>query len=700
MRRPSNGRRRPLDRPQKQQSQQYNNNNNSSSSGGPSSSSVPVTIILSTDDGAQPSQSLRRRRSWRRRKNRKPAAADSVRGTPSARTSESAVATAHDPMDDDEEDQMAIGAPKKKECDDQSSAGQASPSVVRELATTTATGSSSSEPECGGGTREETIANTPSPPPVITAAAELEPSGGHAFPEGIPEPQSDSRDADNDPPPQSIMPPDPHPPGSRQASTHSNERSLQQQPMVRKLAKELRENFNLSAFLFTTTPHLLRFGTVPPAADFSLVGAAHRFGAAAAAIIQKGGRHPAPGAVAWAIRPEGGWSSNDAEDVQEIGGTRRQQPRRDAYEEDDPRSSDDLDSDSVPPFHMNETLIDTSSLTSFVTRDGRPTSTADWFLGIGPDRQASLVGLLNGLGLTSHLLFPPARKPPENNTSGSLPSSSSAGPPTAAAPGAPLSPSLRHHPPRLAFCLSSLWQSFEEASCYGVETPTVDLHDGTCSSLVFVPYLSALQLTAAPSMPVSFSYFESKPPHVRRPFTRQIERLAAGLEVPVSADQRRLLLDATTDDLTKEDSWVSIYWMPLQQKDATNSTSPPPSFLVYYAFAATDDPMLSGAAARRPTPSQAEQGPKGPSPKLEGLMSATPQLVRFGVLPHRIDLHSWGVQSTAERTTATVDDQGTTPASYQSSGPLRHVTRGLQEWLEAKGVVHPDYEFIRRRLKL
>lgn len=35
------------------------------------------------------------------------------------------------------------------------------------------------------------------------------------------------------------------------------------------------------------------------------------------------------------------------------------------------------------------------------------------------------------------------------------------------------------------------------------------------------------------------------------------------------------------------------------------------------------------------------------SARLSGLINATPQLIRFGVLPHRPDIREWGVHSTA-----------------------------------------------------
>lgn len=188
----------------------------------------------------------------------------------------------------------------------------------------------------------------------------------------------------------------------------------------------------------------------------------------------------------------------------------------------------------------------------------------------------------------------------------------------------------------------------------------------------------------------------------------------------------------------------SLYWVALHPKEGSGA-APPPSFLVYYSFKATDDlivpksgdlsscttldttaaplndqtlttaqPPVCETSHRLDAPKIPPTAPpafantkhpatKAPPPapqdiKLSGLTAATPQLVRFGVLPLHADVEAWGVMSaTKQRQNVST---ALAPNTLESStvSAIRSMCAALRSWLTAQSISHPDYEFVCARL--
>ncbi|PFH34163.1 hypothetical protein BESB_073150 [Besnoitia besnoiti] len=91
---------------------------------------------------------------------------------------------------------------------------------------------------------------------------------------------------------------------------------------------------------------------------------------------------------------------------------------------------------------------------------------------------------------------------PSSFPSSPLPSSLSSSPSPASPPASPClcSSAAPDTMEEISFSLEALWQSFEDASVYGLEIPFLDAHDNL-SYVVYIPYISALHLYPAASPP-------------------------------------------------------------------------------------------------------------------------------------------------------------------------------------------------------
>lgn len=291
------------------------------------------------------------------------------------------------------------------------------------------------------------------------------------------------------------------------------------------ISPALRENFNLASFLYSTTPHLLR--NYPKIVPESVTAEQRFFNCLGPAFK-----------------------------LSELGKSKliaSRSSRSTAH------TNGEAQLDSAFPAHSSsgaDTLcanrslpreIEPSSIAMF-TQTGLNRMASEWFFKIGETRQACLVSLLNSLGL-----FFPDR---------------CFNPPCDAAAAQQKDPAdSQQCTRRFAFKLSELWNAFYEPSCYGVECPFVTSSTGELRSIVFIPYLSALHLkrrltpavaSSAPStadIALKFTYTEAKPPHMRRPLAQLLQRLAAGVEVPVTLEQKKLLMESSVDELDKAHSW-------------------------------------------------------------------------------------------------------------------------------------------------
>lgn len=280
------------------------------------------------------------------------------------------------------------------------------------------------------------------------------------------------------------------------------------------------------------------------------------------------------------------------------------------------------------------------------------------------------------------------------------------------------------------FCLRALWTSLEEASIFGIEVPSID-DDAVCSQVVYIPYLSALCLSAkpdaetqpnpsaAPEVPkgtLSLHYVDTRPPYMRHPLTETVEQLRTGYTPneggPAQnySEAQRKLVDANTKML-EEDSWMAIYWQPVQTKIQQSSESgAAPIFLVCYSLAGVAVPkkliqqqwspsecqdkfaasyadhlpaLWTGRAStlrKRIEDQTIDYNKRCP---LMVSLPDEPRLITFATVPCHANPSLWTIGSEDDY----LDD---------ALSPFEENNEWLQDWLQQKNITLPDLDWITR----
>eukprot|EP00923_Selenidium_pygospionis_P037544 GHVN01065818.1.p1 GENE.GHVN01065818.1~~GHVN01065818.1.p1 ORF type:complete len:623 (+),score=28.38 GHVN01065818.1:299-2167(+) len=314
------------------------------------------------------------------------------------------------------------------------------------------------------------------------------------------------------------------------------------------------------------------------------------------------------------------------------------------------------------------------------------------------------------------------------------------------------------------FDLPSLWDALEEASTYGIEVPSMD-SAGFVSQVVYIPYLSALYISPrSPARPPATStesdihythpggqpsvnsctnsegalepvmapiasvtservepndpvldplvFFDTKPPYVRPPFSLMIRALLENatdglrgetpdVDVPNYTPTQIELFKANTSALD-EDSWMAIYWHPVQTEMRRSSGSDvAPTFLICYSLAgAAVKKALLGSQRPSSTHTPLPSLWSGPCSVLRRKMESItciykemcpvmlrlpdePRLVTFAVIPCYADGSLWRLDPS---------DSDEITARY-----LKENNRCLVHWLREKKLHMPDLEWITHR---
>ncbi|XP_066364100.1 uncharacterized protein [Miscanthus floridulus] len=250
------------------------------------------------------------------------------------------------------------------------------------------------------------------------------------------------------------------------------------------------------------------------------------------------------------------------------------------------------------------------------------------------------------------------------------------------------------------FLLGDLWESFREWSAYGAGVPLV-LNGSDSVIQYYVPYLSAIQLSADPSRPASrnssessiendverlrvssslegthrlenggvrsddgegdaspsfpiFEYMERDPPYGREPLTDKVSTLAHRFPALITFKSCDLL----------PSSWMSVAWYPIYRIPTGPTLKDLDAcFLTFHCLA---------------TPCKDCDPPTSACPGFGGINGCTTatgklSLPIFGLVPYKFRASIWTSDGTQERVTSLMQE--------------------ADSWLRRIQVDHPDFRF-------